>query len=570
MALNTALQIGRTGLVAAQIGIDSAGNNMANAATEGYSRRALRLSPIRGQSQGAFSVGRGVLVADVQRQVDEALQARLRTSVSNEQAAIEKQELLDQLESVMGELSQFDLSTELADFFNGWSEAANLTAPGAVLVEQGRTLATFMQSQRQDLNDLRAQIERQIDQQTRRANEIIDQIAGVNAQIATSEVGGSTANSLRDRRDELLQELSELVNIETAEDERGIVDVLIGSEPVVLAGESLGLEIERRSDGNRTTTSVRVSQTEVRVEVEGGSLGGLLDSRDGSVDETIDRLDTLAKELIFSVNRFHSTSQNAGGLTSATSTMRIPTDDQTKAFDDATNTTFKDAAFMPETGSFIVHSRNPASGAVEEKLVTVDMSGDAADNTTAADIAAAIDEVAGLNASFDAAGRLSITSDTGFEFSFEDDTSGVLATLGVNSYFTGSSARDIAVRQDLIDDPTKVGIGAMRDGSFVENAAALDIAGLQGSAIEGLGSISTQDYWQDTIQQIANEADTARTDAESSRVVRENLSAQRSALSGVSVDEESINLLTFQTQYQGSARVISTADELINTLIALI
>ncbi|MEM7623653.1 MAG: flagellar hook-associated protein FlgK, partial [Planctomycetota bacterium] len=248
MGLTSALQIGRSGLVASQVGIQVASNNMSNAATPGYSRQVLSLAPGRDQLSGLYALGTGVGIRAVERQIDEALQTRLRESISNERASAERRVVLDQLESVMNELTGSDLSTNLSNFFNAFSDGANLIQSDAVLIEQGVSLASFMKSTRGNLIDLREQIEVQIDARTRRANELLTQIADINGEIATSEVGGATANGLRDRRDEMLGELAGYMDIDTVEDNRGIVDVYVASVPVVLAGQNLGLEVERVSD----------------------------------------------------------------------------------------------------------------------------------------------------------------------------------------------------------------------------------------------------------------------------------------------------------------------------------
>ena len=101
MSLNGALQIGRSALVASQTGIQVAGNNMANAATEGYSRRLIELSPMRGAplGRGQF-IGRGVQVDVIRRAVDAALQSRHRDALSQEHASLIDQRFLTSIESL--------------------------------------------------------------------------------------------------------------------------------------------------------------------------------------------------------------------------------------------------------------------------------------------------------------------------------------------------------------------------------------------------------------------------------------------------------------------------------------
>src|SRR5262245_31918934 len=122
MSLSSALQIGNSALTASQLAIQIAGNNMANAATPGYSRQIAFLVPARSNTAGRLSVGTGVNVSAVRRQIDDALQARLYAGVSTEAASSQQYQILSQVESALGELGDNDLSSELSGFFNSWSE----------------------------------------------------------------------------------------------------------------------------------------------------------------------------------------------------------------------------------------------------------------------------------------------------------------------------------------------------------------------------------------------------------------------------------------------------------------
>jgi flagellar hook-associated protein 1 FlgK len=192
------------------------------------------------------------------------------------------------------------------------------------------------------------------------------------------------------------------------------------------------------------------------------------------------------------------------------------------------------------------------------------------DDTTAEGIRAAIDAVSGLSASFDAEGKLVIEADEGLEFSFADDTSGALAVLGVNAYFTGTNGTDIEVRGDLERNPSLLARGRDTASGFVENGTALAINGLQTQKISTLSDRSITEAWRDASQLVGNRTATAKSRAEASAVVTESLSAQRAAVSGVSLDEEAVNLINYQRQYQGAARLISIADELTQTLLNLV
>jgi len=578
MGLTSAFQIGRSALTASQLGIQVAGNNLANASSPDYTRQTALLSPSGGRliSQNAYSGG-GVAIDGVRREINEALQQRLRTGIADESAARTRLDVYSGVESSLNELTGYDLSSQLSTFFNSWSERANLVQSSAVIVQQGEELASFMRTMRSDLVDQRQQIDGELGAAVERADSLLSEIADVNGQIANAETGGATAPGLRDKRDELLSELSGLMDVSTIEHANGAVDVLVGSTPVVLGGLSRGLDLVRESDNGDLSVRIVLKDDRTTVPITSGRVGALLDARGEAVDGTIEKLDAIASELIFRINQIHANGTNLDGLTSASGTMRISPADQTLALNDPTNSTLAQSPFTPTNGGFLVHVNDEVNGGTRTVRIDVDLDGiDATgtsgfgDDTSAEDIRAALDAIPGLNATFDAGGRLNVEAATGFSFSFAEDSSGVLAALGVNSYFTGTDASDIAVRDDLIDDPNSLMVGRIDDGTFVENATALAIAGVQDESLDGLGGENLRASWSNAVQQVANRTSAAVTRADAAGVVRDSLEAQRAAQSGVSIDEETMNLLSFQRQFQGAARIISIADQLLQTLFAIV
>jgi flagellar hook-associated protein 1 FlgK len=102
------------------------------------------------------------------------------------------------------------------------------------------------------------------------------------------------------------------------------------------------------------------------------------------------------------------------------------------------------------------------------------------------------------------------------------------------------------------------------------NAAALAIAGLEQLGVESLGGRSIRGFWQSATTDLAVRTQAANTKAESATLVRESLDAQIQATSGVSLDEESINMLSYQRQFQAAARYIATIDETLQTLLTIV
>jgi len=578
MGLTSVFNIGRSAMTASQLGLQISGNNLANAANPTYSRQTPILkSGLGTRGSDNLYIGSGVRVDGIRREISEALQQRLRAGIANQAGAQKQLDVYASVEASLNELTGYDLSSQLSNFFNGWSERANLIQSSAVIVQQGEQLAGFIRQMRDDLMGQRMQIDQELDASVGRADSLLQEVADLNVAISDAEQGRYTAGGLRDQRDQILAELSELLDISTIEHENGAVDVLVGSTPVVLDGINRGLELHRESSNGEIDVWVAVTDDKTRAPITDGHIGALLETRGQAVDATVDELDDIAGRLIFEINKIHANGANLNGLENATGTMRMGLSDRTLALNDPSNGALAGLPYTPTNGGFLVHVKNTASGATQTVRIDIDLDGRDAtgapgfdDDTSAEDIRAAIDAVSGLSASFNAEGQLSIDAAPGMTFSFAEDSSGALAALGVNAYFTGTNASDIAVRQDLMANPSKLMVGRIENGTFVENATALEIADLQTKPLDELGGESLRSSWSNAVQRVANRTSTAITRVEAAGVVRESLEAQRSAVSGVSIDEETINLLTYQRQFQGAARLISIADEMFQTLLSVI
>lgn len=578
MSLTAAMLIGRSGLSAAQTGVQVAANNIANASTPGYSRQVLSLSPTRGQSLGSFgTIGRGVSISDIRRQVSESLQGRLWTSQAEHASAGAQLDSLSSLEATLQELTGNDLSSELSSFFGGWSEAANLEQSNTVVVQQGQRLAEFMGRIRRDVLRVREQIQDQMGGLVNRANELLAQIAELNTAIARTERGRPNANELRDQRDMLVTSLSEIVDTTIVEQPDGQYDVHVAGTPIVLGARNLGLDVRQESDGSRLTSVVMLDTNGQPLNITGGLVGGLLASRDIGIEDTLESLDDIAAQLAFEVNKLHSTGIPNPGMTSATGLLGIPTIDRTISMNSSLNATFSALPWSAENGGFYVNVKHQASGLTQSVRIDVDLDGltnagevGFDDDTSADDIRAALSGVDNLTATFTADGKLRINADEGYEVSFSDDTSGALAVLGVNAFYSGTTAADISVRSDLLDDPTQLAVGRLIDDTVVANGTALAIAGLQEAGLDALNGETLLGHWGNRVQAIAVDTEYALDRLESTGIVRLSLEAQRAGASGVSIDEESINLINYQKQYEGSARIISVARELLDTLLRVV
>lgn len=564
MSLNGALHVGRSALSASQAAIQVAGNNMANAATVGFHRQSVHLAPSRGEIVGRNSLaGTGVHLLAIRREVDAALQSRYRDSVSQQQSDFIAQRFLSSIEALQNELSDNDLSSALGAFFNSFSELANNPedhAVRSVVVQHGQSLAARITSLRRDYGVALEEVDRSLGASIDKVNDILEQIEHVNAQVLQMEgSGGGEAGGLRDQRDILLDELAHFMDVSTVEQPGGGVDIFVGSEPIFLNGHSRGIELRTQTVGDQTELSVRVAADGTRINVSSGSIGGLMQQRDQTVMPAIENLDTFTAQLVLQVNRLHSQGQGRSGFTALIGTFSLA--DTTANL----NAAAADLPFDIANGSFFIHVTHGQTGVRTSHQINVD--GDA---MSLDDLVTQINAVVGVpnvTAGITSNRQLTLTANAGYGISFSDDTSGALAALGLNTFFSGSDASDIGVNQGLIDDPSMLAAGGGHIAG--SNTTALAIANLHNAKLPALNGQSLRDAWQNSVTSLAVKADAANAAVESSSLVRESLDAQIQAVSGVSLDEESINLLTFQRQFQAAARFISVIDETLQTLLSI-
>jgi len=565
MGLNAAMINAGRALEVFSAGIQVAGQNVANANTPGYIRESLRLEAAPPYQKGNLIFGTGVLADGIVQIIDQFLETRIHTANSEASASLAKQTIYQQLESQIRELGDTDLSTSLSNFLDTIHNATNQPESAAMrelVLQQGKQLASDVLSLRLRLNELRETQTVKVDSLVSEANELINLIADLNPKISTMEASGllkSDAGALRTQRYKAMTRLSEIVPVKYRERKDGGVDIFTGNDFLVLNGITQQLETFVEVDRNVNIQSVRLTTTGTLISnASGGELSGIIDGRDAILGSFLDDLDSFATSLIFEFNKIHSSGEGLAGFISVTSFDNV--------LDPAAvlNTAAADLDFTPTHGSFNIKIRNILSGLETTTNITIDLDGIGAD-TSLNDLRAAIDAVANVSASITATRRLKIDADPNFEILFSNDTSGVLAALGINTFFTGSDSNDIGVNALVVNDQRLFATGQGAGPSDNRNAVLL--AGFSDRQVQALGSITLEQFYEKTMSSVAQGSATESAISEGLVSFRESLRGQREQFSGVSLDEEAIKILEFQHSFQASARLISTIDELFTTLL---
>ncbi len=567
MGLTTgALQLGKTALLSYQSALQVIGNNIANAGVDGYSRQTPLLTSLQGQPlpEGLLAGG-GVGLTALQRHLDEALEAQLRSAGGDEQSANAQEQTLAGIESIYNELTDSDLSSQLGAFFNAFSAVQNTPQDTTVrgqAITTGQTLAQALQNLRSELMRMHDQLNTQIGDSVNQANDLAQQVADLNLQIVKAEsTGQGAAASLRDQRDGVLKQLAGLMDIQTVETSDGAVNVYVGNEPLVDYTRSRGLKIDSEKTGDRTVASVHFADNDGTVKISSGQIAGQIIGRDEYVYGQVQQIDTLAANLINQVNRLHSQGQGLTDYTSITSGAVLDAGV-------ALNSSAAGLSSSPTTGTFTLTVTEGSTGQPTQYEIPVTLPSSGT-GTSLTDLANYIEaNVDGLSASITADNRLQIDADANNTFAFGEDSGGVVAALGLNTFFTGTDATNIAVRSDLVGHPEL--LAASSNGQPGDGSNAGAIAALADDQNAPVGTLSIPAQWRAIVSTLATTSATAKNSNDAAHNVSESLKAQRESVSGVNTDEEAVHLMNYQRSFQATARYITIIDQLVNEMLQMV
>ncbi len=567
MGLNSTLATAGRSLEVFTAGIQVASQNISNAGTPGYIREEVQLAAGSAYRKGNLVFGTGVDAQGIVQKIDSFLEQRIYGANTDAAGSGIRQSIYEQLEIQIGELGDTDLSSSISGFLAAVQDAVNQPeSPGMrdLVISGGTRLASDIESLRSRVDQLNAAQAANIQHLTAEANDLITEVASLNKQIASVEKYGlnsSEAGGLRTQRLTALNRLSEIIPVTVVERPDQTVDLFSGSEYLILGSTTQHLEVHVAGGDAAGGVAVRTTGTKATIPASSsGEIGGHLSASEEILGGFADQLDQYAAALIYEFNRIHSSGEGTAGYTSITSQEGVL---DTGA---ALNSAQAGLAFTPEHGQFELKVVNTSTGIAQSTTIAVDLDGIGTD-TTLDDLRAAIDAVGNVNASVTTDGHLRLTADSGFEIRFGDDSSGVLAALGINTFFTGSDAATIGVNSQVAANQGLLATG--RGGGPADGSNMLALAGITTQPFGSLEGLSLDDFYERMITGVAQGSATESTLAESFGAYRDSLMAQRMQFSGVSLDEEAIRLLEFQRMYQSAAKVISTVDELMSVLLGL-
>ncbi|WP_029898427.1 flagellar hook-associated protein FlgK [Desulfohalovibrio reitneri] len=698
--INSLLDLGRGGLFASQTAIETTGNNIANVNTEGYRRRTVRLEEAISIDYKPGQIGTGVNAAEVVRHFDSFIESSYNDKASKRERWQNLHEQLRGIDSLFNESDGNGLNQAMSDFFTSWDNlAANPDSYPSreSLLSETQNLLSIMGSADQQMDLLQEQAGKYIQQDVTEANEIIANIAQINKQINEREVPGqNNPNELYDRRDKLVRQLAEKMDIKTIDNGGGDYTVLTHAGHALVDGqETYSLKYEASKsfemlspgsdfdgeinfsgsdefeytfevvksgdvssgssaaqmrvslDGGQTflkdesgddllisarpesdrvtvrgldiwfgqqgdpqsaptttmqagdkfqvvpkeglywyrdtssaeniTPQLRFNGTENERRLTGGSLTGYFNFRDDYIGRYRDKLDTLAETLVWETNRLHSQGAGLEHFEAATGTYSVNSN-TTALGSDSSGLDYRSRL---SSGSAMMHVYDKTTGNIASSA-SLNFSGNGAfDPSTHSleDVRDAINNTfsGSLSASI-VNHELKIEAEDGYEFEFGQDTTGLYAALGLNSFFQGSSARDMSMNPNAVENMAHINSGHVNGAGEAnpgDNTTAQGIAGLSTSKVTistlhaGTVNESMGSFYNSLVAEVGADTDNAEFNFTYQKALSDDLDQRQQEVSGVNLDQEMSELIKFQHSYTAAAKLITTADQMLQTLLGL-
>ncbi len=558
-------KLGLGALNAAQYKLKTSAHNINNAAVEGYNRQTVLTQSAGAQATGGGYVGRGVETVTVDRAYDNFIFRQLVAAKGQGAALASFSNEIKQLDTLFADRT-VGISPAIENFFKSVNAVASAPADPAAREEmlgQANNLASQIRGTNEYLTNQRGNINTQVTTVVEQINSYVERIRDANNQIVKARASASQhePNDLLDQRDQLLNELNELVGV-TVFEQDGRFNLAIGNGQMLLGGDTVyPLRAQPSADDPQRTvvafTTKNASGENVGIELDesyirGGKLGGLIQYRQEVLDDVQNNLGRMAVGLAEAFNQVHSEGFDQLGdaaqdFFSFTQPKPIPsTADPANAL--AVTTTITDAKALT-ADDYRVTVRRDATGAFEGYTIT--------NLTTKAEVnvaqGAATHVVDGIEFSFDAA-----------------RTPGATDTWLVQP--TRQAAASLKVE---ITDPAKIaaagGDGGTPSASKGESNGdvALKLAQLQYGKTLGGGSMSITEAFGQIVNRVGVMSQQNLTAGKAQESLIQQTYAAHQEISGVNLNEEYVNIQQYLEQFRAASKLVEVSGNMFDTLLGM-
>lgn len=612
------IEIGKRSLFAQSQSINTAGHNISNADTEGYSRQRVNItsfSPLyrpdltRAETPG--QIGQGTTVQNIERVKDEFLEKRIVAQSNQESYWKTRDEYYVMIEGVYNEPADISIRTNMDKFWQSWQELSlypeSKTARQAI-VTRGETLVNSIQQRHNSLAGIGNIINGDIEATVEQVNSYTSQIAQLNIEIEKSKAMGDNPNDLLDRRDLLTEKLSSLINVTSDNRDSDEFMIHVDGKILVQGGKSRSFDLETVTDGTGYSKVVW-SDTDEDATFSGGSLGALIELRDKDLRSELQSLDTMTMNFVDLVNDVHRNAvgannttgldffvdqpfvtnalgnfdRNGDGVEDTSMIFRMTGSNQLNLQDQVgiegvITLSGKDGNveipyFPTDTVETVITRINDSNSEVKAYL---DKNNELVLKATTSEDSSNPDFVIRYveDSGHFLAGYAGILNGSGAENAYNFDSANAVESLTNNTNYSvapvlnpsGYVAINPAIKMDVMSVaasyPDVAGFGESGDGR-----AANDIASLRNSSVMIGENKTFDDYFAESVTNVALKGEQAQLNYESQVAVMSDLRAMRDSISGVNIDEELADIIKFQHGYNAAAKFITVVDELLDTVI---
>ncbi|WP_346934803.1 flagellar hook-associated protein FlgK [Clostridium sp.] len=554
------LNTSKGGMFAQQQYINVTSHNISNANTPGFSRQHIVLQTARPQTiaGGVGQIGTGVTVSSIERTRNQFLDFQIRKESSLLGNYGVRQDYLSEIEGIFNEPSDTGMSELMSEFFDAWqtlSKNPEKSDARTVVAQKAKALADELNHTYKKLNDTKDNAAKEIQSNLFEVNTILDQLNSINKEIITVTIAGNNPNDLLDSRDLLLDELSTKFGIDTRnqmlngitcqpEDNKSMNLIRnkdsqdinkLGFVNKLTKNADGTYDIEYYKNGDMTSDKNKVTLTGVTLSQEqyenlnNGRV--LVTDEDGNVNLTGGALNN--------DQIFNPSSGRISGLQSI--------HEDAESYIEQTNTLAKTLAFAVNA----IHTEGVPAGEQYAFFVNSGNNPLDYDGITAGNITMNSDIL--KNVMLIQAGATKGSGST------DGDRAGALASL-----------RDFGLNIDSIQS------GKKKDGSVYDYKAFVEEH--LGTTAEGdvpkfntiSGGVKVEGFFKNTINKLGVQSEEATRIVKNQNTLLKGLVERRLSTSGVSLDEEAINLVQFQHAFQANAKVITTVDQLLDVVIGLV
>ena len=558
-SLNSALNMGSRAMSASQRAVTTAGHNIANQNTEGFSRQQQSTQTAFPQPNG---IGNGTEPSPTTRVFDRFVQRKIVQETPRSGVFTTREEFFSKLELVFSEMSDSGLHRAMNDFWNSWSQLANQPESDVVRTrvrDQGDTLATRFRERHAQLQSLRKEADARIQGAVNQINNLAQQVKELNRQIYSYEISGHQANDARDARELAVEKLSKLVDVNMIENSNGRTSVIIGRDWTLVEGDQV-FELDATLRGGEAGMvsidgiATHDHRRDLTRSFRGGQMTELIQMRDETIVGYMNQLDELAFGVATKVNQPHATGT---GISSATDLMK-------SAYALTPEARAQPMPFLQD-GVFQLHLVDRDNSILETYEIEVQAGVDSLE-----DIVKRINQTVNdpnlLAASIGEDGSMFLESGQPRRFIFGDDQTAITQVMGFNSFFeTLKGAADLRISPRILEDPNAISTG--RDLIPGDNQVALAIAKLQNQPTMRDETVTFGEYYNSILGDIGLKVQRNQVEKAQQDNMVQQFREIRSSISAVNMDEELADMIQHQKAYEASARYVSTVDEMMQTLI---